>query len=184
MQARALAFVALTTASASVHALAGEVGGHWAVDTYTLEVVPPEGNIVDTDTLMRAAEAAAESWNHTNLGPQIVVLPAGEGVAGGFAFDHHNTLSFVTSWDYDRQYAGLTRRALQGDTIIEADSLINAADWQFCDGSEHQKIDLQSVLTHELGHTLGLLDDKSDDAATMFYGSRDEDVSKRSLAPQ
>jgi hypothetical protein len=184
MNRRALALVVVVNALVAAPALAGpsqEVGGHWLSDSFTLEVVPNE-DVIATDDLMKATEAAAETWNKTGLGPQIVVVPAAAGVTGGFALDGHNTLTIVKGdWHGNHQFSGLTQRALQGGVIIETDSMINASDWKFCDGAEHGKVDLQSVLTHELGHTLGLLDDIEHGDATMYYASHEDDVSKRDL---
>jgi hypothetical protein len=161
-----------------------ERGGHWLTDSFTLEVVAAP-DVVGTEELMRAAEAAAETWNQTGEGPQIIVVPAEKIVRGGFHLDGHNTLKIVTAgWDADPRMAGLTMRALRGDVITEIDSKINAADWDFVDGGETGKLDLQSVLTHELGHTLGLLDDFDHDEATMFWGSHEGDVSKRDLSSE
>src|SRR4051812_3149830 len=85
-----------------------ELGGHWTTDSFTLEVVAAP-DVVDTTELMRAAEAAAETWNQTGKGPQIVVVPAEKIVKGGFHLDGHNTLKLVTDgWDADQRMAGLT----------------------------------------------------------------------------
>ena len=177
---------ALAFAVLSLPASPGEVGGHWMTDTFTLEVVAAP-DIVDTEALMKAAEAAAETWNQTGKGPQIVVVPAAKTIRGGFALDGHNTLKIVGGgWDADPRMAGLTMRSVRkpDNAILEADAKINATDWGFVDGSADGKLDLQSVLTHELGHTLGLLDDFDHEEATMFYGSKDQDVSKRDLSDE
>ena len=159
----------------------------WLNDSYTLEVVADD-TAVPREQLLRAAEAAAATWNDNGVGPQILVVPAADGVHGGFHMDGHNTLSLVTAaWDGNPQAAALTMRSVvhgAQDAILEVDTKVNAADWSFVDGSERGSIDLQSVLTHEFGHTLGLVDDFEHEEATMFYGSKDKDTSKRDLSSE
>ena len=169
-----------------VHAEDGSAGllqtgteSHWVVDAFTLEVVGGD------DGLLRAVQAAAATWGDTGLGPQIVVVPADKAVGGGFKSDGHNTLMAVhDGWAGNARAAALTARSIETNThaMVEVDVLVNFADYPFVDGSEHGALDLQSVLTHELGHTLGLLDDGDHAEATMFYGSSDFDISKRTLS--
>src|SRR5688572_25036492 len=57
-----------------------------------------------------------------------------------------------------------------GNTIIDADTSFNAY-FNWCDGAYVGCYDLQSVMTHELGHWIALWDmyEEGDRAYTMYY---------------
>lgn len=52
--------------------------------------------------------------------------------------------------------AGHTVIYTMGDRVVEADIHLNARDFTFTVGNAPPKIDLQAILTHELGHVLGI----------------------------
>jgi hypothetical protein len=56
-----------------------------------------------------------------------------------------------------------------GAQILEADIHLNARDFTFALGDVAGRVDLQSILTHELGHVLGI-GHSDDDRATMSAG--------------
>lgn len=65
--------------------------------------------------------------------------------------------------------AGHTVIYTLGDRIVEADIHLNARDFTFTVGGAPPKIDLQAILTHELGHVLGI-GHSADARATMNAG--------------
>jgi len=65
--------------------------------------------------------------------------------------------------------AGHTILYTLGERIVEADIHLNAKDFAFAVGAVPGKIDLQSILIHELGHVLGI-GHSSDPRATMNAG--------------
>ncbi len=84
-------------------------------------------------------------------------------------------------------YTLLTRNATTGE-ILDADVLMDAEHNVFAElppmgmlGMATAPNDYQNVLTHELGHVLGLTEDPGSPAATMFPSSRLGEVTKRSL---
>lgn len=56
-----------------------------------------------------------------------------------------------------------------GDGISEADIHLNARDFTFADGASDTSVDLRALLTHELGHVLGI-GHSADPRATMSAG--------------
>jgi MYXO-CTERM domain-containing protein len=65
--------------------------------------------------------------------------------------------------------AGHTVIFTMGDRVVEADIHLNARDFAFSVGVAPPKIDLQAILTHELGHVLGI-GHSADPRATMNAG--------------
>jgi hypothetical protein len=74
------------------------------------------------------------------------------------------------------------REILDADLILNRDHKFGS----FPDGREQGKTnvyDLQNVLTHELGHLLGLGEDYDDEYATMYAFSQPGEIIKRDLEP-
>lgn len=68
-------------------------------------------------------------------------------------------VGFVDSgWPYEPEAIARTTLTLDFDTgeIIEADIELNSEDFTFALDAQKDQVDLQAVLTHEIGHVLGL----------------------------
>ncbi|MFH2009744.1 MAG: hypothetical protein ABI333_24330 [bacterium] len=112
-------------------------------------------------------QAAADTW--TNVGCsylQLVVEESQPGLFGAFDDDGRNQNVIVFEevyWPYDHSAAGLTTityiasdDAGRDGRVVDADVELNGVDFTFrTDGSQDHH-DLQNVLTHELGHVVGL----------------------------
>ena len=89
------------------------------------------------------------------------------------------------SWPYTNQWntLALTTVSYNLDTgeIYDADVEINSSDTTLTTGDTNVQFDLQSILTHELGHVLGLAHSKLSDA-TMAKLYQMGDTSLRELA--
>ena len=88
------------------------------------------------------------------------------------------------AWPFDRDFAGVTILLYDVPTaqILDADVFLNGEDFAFAvDPDDWRSYDLGNVLTHELGHLLGL-GHSDDQAATMFAVSGPNETAKRSLA--
>lgn len=80
-------------------------------------------------------------------------------VLGSEAEDGKNdVLVHTTEWPstFTVGAAGQTVIYVRGADVVEADIHLNARDYAFVLGDAPGKIDLQSVLTHELGHVIGV----------------------------
>jgi len=87
-------------------------------------------------------------------------------------------------WPYDRSFAGVTILTYDVPTaeILDADVFLNGEDFAFAvDPDDGESYDLGNVLTHEIGHLLGL-GHSEDHGATMFAVSTPGETGKRSLA--
>ena len=106
--------------------------------------------------------------------------------------DGINNVIFVTqNWPFDPTAIAITRNFyLAGDSprsgmILDTDIMINAQDHQFTTTGESGKYDLQDILTHEVGHFLGMGHEVPplDTQATMYALAFPGELNKRTLHP-
>ena len=159
----------------------------------------PTGISMDQNAVINAWQAGMCEWNRYlesslfTLNNTIGTVTLQRDSSGNIAkkTDGENTISFASLGD---SRLAVTRAYLSGNRLsdeypvskyaIEVDIIFNSdVDW--VDVSEGDEgMDLQSIATHELGHTLGLGDvtDSAYSYVTMYgYGIRN-DISQRTLA--
>ncbi len=172
--------------------------------------------------IMGAFRAAASAWNEVSCSYiQLVVEDPQPGLEAGFSTGStpENVIVFQDEiWPYDSSAAALTTITYLASNlpssdgeIVDADIEVNAVDFRFTTTGGADRHDLQNVITHELGHVLGL-DHTCDDGmisptpvdntgatipscfppvslppeiteATMYNFAYPGEVSKRSLEP-
>lgn len=103
------------------------------------------------------------------------------------ANDNENVILFQdTKWDYTGVDNTLAKTTVSYDAetgvILDADIELNHAFNEFTTGDDAVVYDLQSILTHEVGHFIGL-DHTPDFAATMNAGYQEGTTEQRSLEP-
>jgi len=140
---------------------------------------------LDRPTVDQAARMAADAWSEVPGVPRIVVDEGPCGVAA--ALDGVNTISVLPEWGEGPQHLAVTRSTHLPRTgqLIEADVLINGAfplQMLEDDGEEDTDYDLPTVLTHELGHLLGLGESREVEAVMWPLIGRGG-VEGRELAP-
>jgi hypothetical protein len=126
---------------------------HWTSPRITvgLDRATPSRRVAD-DGVAAAARAAAEAWNRVQAGqPRFVFLSDGvPDVSVGFCRGRWH------GEDIDLGHSRFTASSADG-TVTSATVTLNECDHTFTTtGSAHDGFDLQAVLTHELGHVLGL----------------------------
>jgi MYXO-CTERM domain-containing protein len=134
---------------------------------------------------MEALEAAVRSYAETlpGLAPSVVPAsspsPAGDDVP-------NVTIGIAKRWPYGKDVAAVTAVTLAPgtDEIVQAHIALNPhRRFRVLDGADPSGAsDLQSTLTHELGHALGLAHNDTDRDAVMFPFAAPGDTSKRWLA--
>lgn len=120
---------------------------------------------ISGNELLEAATLAAASWNdvtcYAEAGPfDAVELELGQAEAG---FDangpNDNVIRFLdASWPHAAEALGKTTLGMNLDTgeILDADIVLNSEAFEFSLEPRAQVTDLVAVLTHEMGHALGL----------------------------
>ncbi len=121
----------------------------------------------------------------------VEFLPMGCTTAASNKNDGINTISFITeNWPYDPSAIAITRNFyVSGGTareglILDTDIMINAAGFSFSANGAPGKHDIQNILTHEVGHFIGLGHEviTVDSDATMFALASLGETKKRDLA--
>ena len=179
----AATLLALVTSAHAYSFLEGDTGVdlHWpANDAPVFLYLNPTNDLgLPEDAVEEALLDAIDTWNGTNA--SISFAYEGRSDNSENAADQCNLVWFDGEWADD---TGLVAKAFTGvqadEFIVTADIAINTADYDWVLDGTGDGLDLQSVLTHELGHTLGL--DHSEDALATMYGTGGPgETHKRSL---
>jgi hypothetical protein len=124
------------------------------------------GALTESEVLT-AIHGAADAWNTVSCSYLQLVVGAPEpGLSAGFDENEapQNVIVFRDdTWPYDPSAAALTTITyLASDSsssdgqIVDADVECNGVDFDFATNGDPTRHDLQNVLTHELGHVVGL----------------------------
>ncbi|MFH0900919.1 MAG: matrixin family metalloprotease [Pseudomonadota bacterium] len=107
------------------------------------------------------------------------------------AYDQRNAVLWVVSgWDddYEPNTLAMTLTTYNSETgqIVDADIMINSEQHDWIAGDEalascQDENDLQNVVTHEVGHLLGLAHEQTEREATMYPSSAPCETKKRDL---
>lgn len=124
--------------------------GKFPVKLYISPDVPTE--------LRESIRIAASQWNY-KLNKEALVIYESDNIPLDANKDGINAIYWEKTWDTGKpEEQARTTILWKGDTINEADVLVNAKDHQFSAFGklEPHKVDFTSLMVHELGHVLGL----------------------------
>lgn len=136
--------------------------------------------------LVNGIRASFESWRNID-GVGVDFIPMGCTKSRLNENDGINSLVFVTdSWAFQPEAIAVTRNFFVGcespyaGTILDSDILINGVNHSFTVGASPGAHDIQNILTHEIGHFLGLGHETSDgDPETAMWASADFSETKK-----
>lgn len=156
---------------------------HWptACVSYAVQQDGEPKQGITGDDLVQAVTTAFDTWSSANCypgSPQITATFRGQVACDQPEFDcgdqtkNLNVVMFQEEWPHDRFAIALTTINLNLTTgeILDADLELNSKDFQFVTSGPTGgiKADLVSVVTHEVGHFLGL--DHSEFKDATMYG--------------
>lgn len=163
---------------------------HWPDGIVTID--PAFATTPTTVTADQATAALASSvmtWQSalTDTGVMVALAP-GSATAAPHVNDGVNTVRFaMTADDPDIEpgVLGLTFVAYRSSdgVAVDADVVMNAVDFTWTTGEATcaKEYDLQSAVTHELGHALGLAHSVGHPEATMYATGQACETGKRTL---
>jgi hypothetical protein len=168
---------------------AGARGARWQKGTVTVSVEPSLDEL--GTPAFEGLVHAVSAWQDAPAELPTLVVQRGPEDEIGFrrGGKNKNTVRFSPNGD-PLANGALAITVITFDAhareILDADIILNGEHkfGFFPDGSEQGKTnvyDLQNVLTHELGHLLGLGEDYEDEYATMYAFSQPGEIIKRDL---
>ena len=186
-----LVAVGLSCLSGSAHAymLKTTKTGHkvrWTSPIVTLYVDDKLARFFGPQAVRASLTIATEAWRGLENVPDVVIS---EQPAPGYqAKTRTNGVYLMQPWPFAREQLAVTVSTYDLDgRMIGADILVNGdsdyqllTDGQDVPGMTHH--DLAAVLTHEMGHVLGLDESPDDKSATMWPYIRGGDVHQRTLS--
>ena len=151
---------------------------------------------IDANAVMSATDAAFSAWLSADcggIGPSLTAASEGPVACAKSQYNkvgkNANIVMFRDdAWPYpgssDSYALTIVRFDAETGEIFDADIEVNSADYEITTDGSGLGSDLQSILTHEAGHFLGLAHTAaSDDAATMrtFWNGTGLDLRTLSL---
>ncbi len=138
---------------------------HWSRVSITVGIdAAASSRTVAAADVARALGLATQSWNQVRAGQPGLDLAKGPSPDVSIRFCRGR-------WHGDAIDLGTSKftASLRDGTVSAAVVEINECDHRFATSEQHAGYDLQAVLTHELGHVLGL--GHSDNASAIMYPS-------------
>lgn len=156
----------------------------WQDDRVELRIDPALEEAFGSQAVKRAAVVASEAWRGLAHVPDVVIA---EGAPAPYdAEERNNGIYLLTDWPFeDAQVAMTITTYTATGAIVGVDILVNG-ERSFEMLPEPalgaQQHDLAAVLTHEVGHALGLAHSEDDPEATMAAHIRAGETHQRTLS--
>lgn len=150
---------------------------HWPVGEVEYWINPDNGQGISAERLHFLVGAAASAWSRVP-GVQLTFDDRGDTTMAAADYtDDKNIIYFEDSWpeEWDASFLALTFTwSVEGGEIIAFDLAINEDNFDWGVGGAQAENDLMNMLTHELGHAVGLSHSQVEDATMYFQASKGE----------
>ncbi len=184
-----MSLLALTALAASQPASAWEVLTNEAGQELQWAFMPIEYRInaandqgISELSVNTAISTAIDQWTGVE-DANILFDDLGATELAATEYGDDNVIYFEPDWQYDASLLALTASWSNSETgeILGFDIRINADDHLWTVSGEGDRSDLQNMITHELGHVVGLDHTSVDSTATMFGTAVTGETVKREL---
>jgi MYXO-CTERM domain-containing protein len=132
-----------------------------------------------------AVRAAFATWVDAGMPMKLHLKPAADKAV--LAYDGRNVVTWeAAGWKYTKEVVAMTvsLHKAKAATLTEADIVLNGHDsWTTSPAPGDAAFDIQNVLTHEVGHFLGMGHEPAIPEATMYPYTPAGETSKRQLHP-
>ncbi len=184
-----MSLLALTALVASQPASAWEVltneAGQelqWAFMPIEYRINAANDQAISELSVSTAISTAIDQWTGVE-GANILFDNLGTTDLAATEYGDDNVIYFEPDWQFDPTLLALTASWSNSETgeILGFDIRINADDHLWTVSGEPDRSDLQNMITHELGHVVGLDHTSADSTATMFGTAVTGETIKRVL---
>lgn len=158
----------------------------WADSTVTMRIDPKLEQVMGKHAVRSALLMATDAWRGL---PGVPVIALSDEAAPGYRLaERTNGIYLMNPWPFPKEQLAVTVSTYASNgRMIGADILVNGeTDYALlADGADHVGMpqhDLGAVLTHEMGHVLGLDESPDDASATMWPYIRAGEVHQRTLS--
>lgn len=157
----------------------------WSAPVVTLSVDPQLEDFFGKDVVHASLTIATDAWRGMSNVPDVVI--SDKPAPGYQSSSRTNGIYLMNPWPFAKEQLAVTVSTYDLDgKMIGADILVNGeSDYAFLpDGDDIPGMthhDIAAVLTHEMGHVLGLDESPDEPTATMYPYIRGGEVHQRTL---
>ncbi len=175
----------LTTDDAQAYGILTNTDGfelHWTTMPLDYRINPTNRQMLSDLAVTTAIKDALGGWEDIEEA-HVSFVDQGTTTSAEVGHDGENVIYFDEAWESDPDLLALTSNWAYADTgeMVGFDVRINASDHQWTVSGEAGMADLQNMMSHEIGHALGLDHTTVDETAAMYGSSSAGETTKRTL---
>jgi hypothetical protein len=163
----------------------------WSAPKVTFRIDPALEAFLPDGQVQRAIGMSLDAWRGFDGVPDLEELQGTPPSLGHHASGPTNGIYLPAEWDHEPDKLAITivTYEMASGRLLDADVIVNAnvafdllAEQQAEAGETAESYDLGAVMTHEIGHVLGLGESEDDPMATMWPYADRGDTHQRTLS--